>query len=185
MGPTDFEITGLVISPLRRFEGRPADGIAPFDGDEHPQTVRVRAHKGFVGDRYFGSKFTYATATFIAAEQVRWLEGELGTGPFDPLESRRNIVTTGIDVDALARHEFTIDAGHGPIRFRSITPANPCAWMNVVYADGAHQTLRGHAGIRAEPIDDGHISIGPATLSDVRALTDGELRRRITEAPVS
>ncbi len=179
-----FTIESLVVAPRRRFDGRPADGPTPAHGDEHPTTVRVRAHKGLVGDRYFGTRFTYATCSIIAAEQVLALEGELQSGPFDPVDARRNLVTRGLDVDALVRCSFTIDAGHGPIRFRSITPANPCAWMNEMFAPGAHQALRGHAGIRCEPLDDGQISAGPATVFDVVVLSPEELRRRVSTAAI-
>lgn len=188
----EFVIETLVVSPVRRYDGRPADGPLPHDGDETPAEVRVRAHKGLVGDRYFGSRFTYAAMTIIAAESVERLQDQLvGEGlfeppnvPFDPVDARRNVVTRGLDVDGLVRSTFTIDAGHGPIRFRSITPANPCAWMNVVYAPGAHQALRGHAGIRCEPLDDGVLAVGPATLADVAPIPHDELRRRVERAPV-
>jgi hypothetical protein len=179
-----FEIVTLLVSPLHRYEGRPVDGPAAYDGVEIVESVRVRAHKGLVGDRYFGSKFTYATVTLIAEESIAWLEGELATGPFDPALARRNVVTRGIDVDALARTTFTIEAGRGPIRFRSLTPANPCAWMNEAFAPGAHQALRGRGGIRCEPLDDGELAIGPATLSDVTAIPPEELTRRVSRAPV-
>jgi MOSC domain-containing protein YiiM len=180
----EFEIVTLLVSPLHRYEGRPSDGVAPYDGVEVVESVRVRAHKGLVGDRYFGTKFTYATVTLIAEESIAWLEGELGTGPFDPALSRRNLVTRGIDVDALARTTFTIDGGDGPIRFRSLTPANPCGWMNDAFAAGAHQALRGRAGIRCEPLDDGELSVGPATLSNIAAIPPEELTRRVRSAPV-
>lgn len=195
---TDFEIRGLVVSPRRRMDGRPGEGMAPFAqdqarGPEHPQTVEVRAGKGLVGDRYFNTRFAYAAVTFLAAEKVARLQDEIvGEGlfeppnlPFDPLAARRNVVTTGLDVDALVRTRFTIDAGHGPIRFRSITPANPCAWMNHVFAAGAHRALRGHAGIRCEPLDDGWLSIGPARLLDVVEIPHDEMRRRVSTAPIS
>ena len=184
MDATRLEIVSLVVSPLRRYDGRPSQGITPFDGPEHPESVRVRAHKGLVGDRYFNTRFTYASVTLIAEESLRWLEDELGAGPFDPRLARRNIVTRGLDVEALVRSAFTIDAGHGPIRFRSITPANPCAWLDQVYAPGAHKAMRGHAGIRCEPLDDGQLSVGPATLLASRKLEPDELKRRITKSPV-
>jgi hypothetical protein len=180
----EFEIVTLLVSPLHRYEGRPADGAAPYDGVEIVESVRVRAHKGLVGDRYFGTKFTYATVTLIAEESIAWLEGELATGPFDPSLARRNLVTRGIDVDALARTTFTIDGGHGPIRFRSLTPANPCAWMNGAFAPGAHQALRGRGGIRCEPLDDGELTVGPATISDIAPIPPEELTRRVSSAPV-
>lgn len=180
----DLEIVSLLVSKVRRYEGRPGDGPEPYDiGDELVDSANVRAHKGLVGDRYFGTRFAFAAMTMIAAESIEQLAAELGAGPFDPALARRNLVTRGLDVDALARTTFTLDAGHGPIRFRSMTPANPCAWMNTVYAPGAHQALRGHAGIRCEPLDDGELSIGPTTIADITPIPPEELTRRIKAAP--
>ncbi|MDR7085549.1 hypothetical protein J2X11_000388 [Aeromicrobium panaciterrae] len=178
----DLEIVTLVVSPRHAYEGRPTDGVAPFDGVEVVDSVRVRAHKGLVGDRYFGTKFAYASVTLIAEESIHWLEGELAAGPFDPSLARRNVVTRGLDVDALVRMSFTLDSGSGPIRFRSITPANPCAWMNEAFAPGAHQALRGRGGIRCEPLDDGDLSVGRATISDIEPLPPEELNRRVKAA---
>lgn len=178
----ELEIVTLVVSPRHAYEGRPAGGVPPFDGSETSDSVRVRAHKGIVGDRYFGTRFTYASLTLIAEESLRWLEAELAAGPFDPALARRNVVTRGHDVDALARTSFTLDAGHGPIRFRSLTPANPCAWMNEVFAPGAHQALRGRGGIRCEPLDDGELSVGPASISNITPLPPEELTRRVKAA---
>jgi MOSC domain-containing protein YiiM len=173
----DFEIVSLVISPVHRYEGRPSDGAMPFDGPESVDEVQVRAHKGLVGDRYFGTKHRHAAVTFLAAESIDQLEGELGTGPFDPELARRNVVARGLDVESLVHTTFTIDTGDGPIAFRSLTRANPCAWMNVVFAEGAHQAMRGHAGIRAEPLDDGVLRVGQGTLIDVVPVPAEELSR--------
>lgn len=181
-----FEIRHLVASSRHRYDGRPADGPKPAPGQESPREVQVRAGKGLVGDRYFGSRHRYAAVTFLAWESLDRLEGELGTGPFDPLDARRNVVTTGLDVEALVHTEFTIAcAGAEPIRFRSLTRANPCAWMNEVFAPGAHQAMRGDAGIRCEPLDDGVLRVGPAELLTVRELAPEEasaLRRSALDA---
>ncbi|GAA1749831.1 MOSC domain-containing protein [Aeromicrobium alkaliterrae] len=171
------QIKALVVAPSHRMSGRPRDGMAPATGPEDATTARVRAHRGIVGDRYFGTRSARAAVTMIATESIEQLERDLGAGPFDPALSRRNLVVEGFDVDALVRCSFTLDAGHGPIRFRSFTPASPCAWMNEVFAPGAHQALRGHAGIRCEPLDDGQISVGPATITDVAPLAPHELKR--------
>ena len=189
----ELQIVTLVVSRVRRYDGRPSDGPAPYDiSDDLVDSARVRAHKGIVGDRYFGSRFTYAAMSMIAAEQIEWLERELaGDGlfpaantPFDPALSRRNVVTRGLDVDALARTTFTLDAGHGPVRFRSMTPANPCGWLNTVYAPGAHKAMRGHGGIRCEPLDDGRLDVGPATIADITPIPPDELTRRVRTAAV-
>ena len=126
-----------------------------------------------MGDRYFGTRFASASVTIIAAEGIEQLERDLAGDclfpafdtPFDPVLARRNIVTRGIDVDELVGTTFTLDAGHGPVRFRSRTAASPCGWMNEFYAPGAHRSLRGRGGIRCEPLDDGLLSRGPALLT--------------------
>jgi MOSC domain-containing protein YiiM len=173
-----FEIVTLVVSPLHRYDGRPGDGPRPHDGVETVDEVQVRAHRGLVGDRYFGTKHAHAAVTFIAIEGIERLEGELGTGPFLPELARRNVITRGLDVEALVHTTFTIDTGAARLSFRSLTRANPCAWMDVAFAAGAHQALRGHAGIRSEPLDDGLLRVGPATLVDVEPLPPEALARR-------
>ena len=179
----EIEILTLVVSPVRRYDGRPSDGPRPYDGRETADEVQVRAHKGLVGDRYFGTRHQFAAVTFLASESIDWLEGELGplpdgATPFDPALARRNVVTRGLDVESLLHTTFTIDAGNGPIPFRALTRANPCAFMNGAFADGAHQAMRGHAGIRTEPLKDGVLRVGPATLLDVVPLAPEELTRR-------
>lgn len=184
----DARIETLVVSPRHRYDGRPGDGPRPASGPETVERARLRAHKGIVGDRYFGTRHRFASVTFLAAESVERLETVLGgllpgTGAFDPVLARRNVVTRGIDVEDLVHTVFTIDAGAGPMRFRSLTRANPCAWMNGAYADGAHGAMRGHAGIRCEPLDDGELVVGPVRLLDVVRLSPEELtaaRRRAT-----
>lgn len=182
VAPTDLEIVGFVVSPKRRFQRRPADGPEPYEGDEHPTWIDIRAGLGVVGDRYFNAGYPYAAVTLIAEESVEWLADRLDAGPFDPLLARRNIVTRGLDVDALARTEFVLESTDGLARFRSITPANPCAWMNEMYAPGAHQAFRGHAGIRCEPLTDASLRLGPARLVSSRNLEPDELQRRVTQA---
>ena len=167
----------LVVSPVHRYDGRPSDGVLPFDGSESVDEVQVRAHRGLVGDRYFGTKHRHAAVTFLAAESIDQLEGELGTGPFDPELARRNVVTRGLDVESLVHTTFTIDTGHGTLAFRSLSRANHCAWMNVVFAEGAHQAMRGHGGIRSEPLDDGVLRVGTARLLDVVPVPAEELTR--------
>jgi hypothetical protein len=52
-------------------------------------------------------------------------------------------------------------------------PANPCAWLDVVLAPGAHRGMRGRGGIRCAPLSDGVLRLGPAVLrSGVRLDAD-------------
>lgn len=184
--PVDLDIVGLVVSPRHSYDGRPSDGPKNVPGlGRQVDAVPVRASKGLVGDRYFGTRHRFAAVTFLAVEEIDRLEGELGTGPFDPLLARRNVLTRGLDVESLVHSEFTLEVGGHRVTFRSLTRANPCAWMDVVFAPGAHQAMRGHAGIRTEPLDDGELAVGPARLVAVRHLSAddaAQLRREALDA---
>lgn len=183
--PVDLEVVGLVVSPRHRYDGRPSDGPRPAMGSDRRTSVDVRAHKGLVGDRYFGTRHRFAAVTFLAAEELASVASALGADDLDPFLARRNVVTRGLDVEALVHSEFTIEQAGRRLTFRSLTRANPCAWMDVVLAPGAHQAMRGHAGVRSEPLDDGVLAVGPARLVAVRHLSPGdaaELRREALAA---
>jgi hypothetical protein len=168
------EIVALLVSPVHAYEGRPQDGplVDPLDGVV--DRVTVRAGLGLVGDRYFNQAVhRKAAVTFFAVEALEALG--LETLP-DPHLVRRNVVLRGFPVDTLAARRlpdgsrvdgqvFSIDSGFGPVRFQAHRPANPCAWMDVAVAPGAFKGLRGHGGVRCEPLDDGELWLGPAVLT--------------------
>lgn len=152
------EIVLLLASPLHRYEGRPKDGAVPFDGRETFDEITVTAHKGIVGDRFFGHRaHVQASVTIMAAESI--------DGLGDPARARRNIITRGIDIDAMLHEQFSLDSGEGPVWFRANQPANPCAWMDEQLSPGAFKKLRNRGGMRCEPLTDGTLKTGPVTLA--------------------
>ena len=169
-----MEIVGLVVSPEHRYEGRPSDGPKPATTDESRERVEVRAHLGIVGDRYFGTKHRHAAVTLISADDVQAALAEMGVAEPDVRRTRRNIILRNLDVEALVNATFTLDSGDGPVRFRALARANPCAWMDEAFGRGARDALRGHAGIRAEPLDDGVLRVGPVTISDIAPVDPAE-----------
>lgn len=169
------EIVALLVSPLHAYEGRPADGPRPDPAGGSRERVEVRAGHGIVGDRYAGHPaHRTAAVTVFAAEALDEVAAELGLpGVPDLLAPRRNIVLRGVppaDLDAFAAPRggtgalLGLDSGEGVVRLRAHRPAYPCRWMDEVLAPGAFRALRGRAGVRCAPLDDGRLRGGPALL---------------------
>jgi MOSC domain-containing protein YiiM len=151
------EIVQLLVSPVHRYEGRPADGPLPAPPGELVDSIEIRAGLGVVGDRYFGRRaHRDAAVTIIAAESL--------PPGVDLVQTRRNILLRGADVDALVGLTIALDSGTGPVSLRVHRPANPCAWLDVVVGPGTRLALRGKGGVRCEPLTDGRLRVGPVTL---------------------
>jgi MOSC domain-containing protein YiiM len=167
-------IEHLLSSAIHRYEGRPADGPLPSVGAEEHEMVTVRAHLGIVGDRHFGkAAHRTASVTVMAVESVEHVQRTLGLpNALDPLDTRRNILIRGVDIDRLRGAIFSLDTGDGPVLFKAHRPANPCAWMDVMLAPGAHKALRGRGGLRCEPLSSGQLRTGAAQLRSSIALDD-------------
>jgi MOSC domain-containing protein YiiM len=158
------EVVGLLASPGHRYDGRPGAVVPEQAGDRRAE-LEIRAGFGVVGDRYAGRPaHRDASVTVIAAEPLDALAAELGVPPFDPLLTRRNVVLRGADVESLRGKTFALDCGDGVVVLRGGRPANPCAWMDVVLAPGAHRGMRGRGGIRCAPETGGVLRLGPAVL---------------------
>jgi MOSC domain-containing protein YiiM len=152
-------IVELLVSPVHRFEGRPSDGPAPAPPGELGELVEeitIRARLGVVGDRYFGkTAHKDAAVTLISQESL-----PPGIGL---VQTRRNILVRGIDVDSMVGQVLTLDSGAGPVAFEVKRRANPCAWMDVAIGPGAFKALRGKGGVRCVPLNDGVLRVGPVT----------------------
>jgi MOSC domain-containing protein YiiM len=172
------EIVALVVSSVHAYVGRPEDGA---QADPEPVTrgeIEVRAGLGIVGDRYFNqSAHRNAAVTVFDAGVLDELAVELGLDQApDPVLTRRNIIIRGYPIDQLAVRRtgsgervpgraFSLDSGLGAVWFQAHRPANPCAWMDAMVAPGAFKGLRGHGGVRCEPLDSGTLRLGPAILT--------------------
>lgn len=165
-----FTIHHIFVSPGHNYFGRPKDG--PGDHPTHDAaTADLRAGKGILGDRYFGVPAHYeAQITFVALEVFELVVAEFGVESVSPAIMRRNVVTGGINLNQLLGQEFTIDSGHGPVRFQGTRACSPCAWMDVAFAPGANRFLKGRGGLRARILSDGMLAQGPALLTSEIAL---------------
>ncbi|WP_425246192.1 molybdenum cofactor biosysynthesis protein [Streptomyces sp. NEAU-NA10] len=156
----EVEVVQLLVSPVHRFAGRPADGPTDGPGDQVVRSVEVRGGLGLVGDRYFGRPaHRDAAVTIMAAENL-----PVDIDPsVDLRHTRRNILLRGVDIDSHVGSTIVLDGGSGPVAFRVNRPARPCAWMDVTVGPGAQRALRGKGGVRCTPLSDGVLTLGRAT----------------------
>ena len=126
-------------------------------------SVAVKAGKGIVGDRYFNGEGTFSGSvkknreseiTFIAAEEIDRFNESRGTR-FGYSEFRRNVITRGVDLNALVGVEFEI-AG---IKFVGIDLCEPCAHLAKVLHPDVLPHLVHRGGLRAAIQGNGRIAV--------------------------
>ncbi|MEA2144048.1 MAG: hypothetical protein QOI64_2478 [Solirubrobacteraceae bacterium] len=141
---------------------------------EAPMTVvaqaTARAARGLVGDRYHDARGTFSDPhangndlTLIEAEVLNALA--VPTGPIAPERARRNIVTRGIDLNALVGALFTV----GSVQCVGRRLCEPCAHLQRLTVPGTLRALVHQGGLRADVLTDGVIRVG----DDVRAPPSG------------
>ncbi|MBD0843801.1 MULTISPECIES: molybdenum cofactor biosysynthesis protein [unclassified Streptomyces] len=161
MTDVPVQVVQLLVSPVHRLAGRPADGVAPGGDGELVERAEVREGLGLVGDRYYGQRaHRDASVTLMAVENL-----PTGIDPsVDLRRTRRNVLLRGIDIDALVGSVVSLDCGTGPVVLAVNRPARPCAWMDVTIGAGAQRALRGKGGVRCTPLTDGTLAVGKAVL---------------------
>ena len=181
-GPETFDAVelGYVVAPAdvalwappsasgARTSGR-VDAIAVAPDAEAPMVrvdrALVRAGRGLEGDRYFDQRGTFSNTyarghdlTLIESEVLESLE--LPAGRLAPEEARRNLVTVGIDLNALVGRHFRV----GEIECFGQRLCEPCAQLErLTAAAGKPGTLRAlihKGGLRADVLSDGEIRVG-------------------------
>jgi MOSC domain-containing protein YiiM len=119
-------------------------------------SVRALAGRGLEGNRYFFDEAAPGTAlTLIAAEAMEAMEREDGIS-IEPRESRRNVVTRGIDVNELVGKRFRV----GEVECRGIALCEPCAGLQAMTKPGVIKALTHRGGLNADILSDGSISLG-------------------------
>jgi MOSC domain-containing protein YiiM len=125
------------------------------------ERVNCVAGRGLEGDRFFDFKRDYkGQVTFFALEVHRWLSAKLGVHDRPPAVFRRNLLTSGVDLEALIGVEFEFQG----VRFAGTAECKPCYWMESAFGAGAEEALSGRGGLRAKILSDGPLQVGPATL---------------------
>ena len=126
-------------------------------------TVELRAGRGIVGDRYFDG-----TGTFSASEkhgqELTLIEAEVLDALRDdglhltPVDARRNIVTRGIDLNALVGQEFQI----GAARCIGRRLCEPCSHLQRLTGAALLRAMVHRGGLRADILTSGVVHVGDA-----------------------
>jgi hypothetical protein len=125
--------------------------------------ARALAGRGLEGDRYANGAGTFSPRsghrpgyelTLIAAEVVEELTAR--DAAVDFISTRRNVLTRGIDVNALVGRDFYI----GHVRCRGLRLAEPCAHLERLEGPGLLRALIHRGGLRVDILTDGHITQG-------------------------
>lgn len=150
--PRPMRLLHLFISPGHNYFGH--HGQRP---GTHPvievDAVECVAGRGLRGDRFFDYKPDYkGQITFFASEVFEQIRLELNLPEAHPRDTRRNVITAGIELHALIGQEFEIQG----VRFAGIEECRPCYWMNNAFRDErAEAWLEGNGGLRARILTDG------------------------------
>jgi MOSC domain-containing protein YiiM len=121
----------------------------------------ARAGRGLEGDRYAAGAGTFSDArarghdlTLIEAEALDDLV--LPSGALAPEAARRNVVTRGIDLDALVGRRFRV----GEVVCAGRRPCEPCAHLERLTEPGTLRGLVHRGGLRADVLTGGTIRLG-------------------------
>jgi MOSC domain-containing protein YiiM len=126
------------------------------------EQAALHAGKGLEGDRYYapGGAGTGEALTLIAAEALDGLESDTGIR-LSAADSRRQVLTRGIDLNALVGREFTV----GDVRCLGVELCEPCTHLQSLTHPGVLKGLVHRGGLRADVLTDGVIAVRDAVAS--------------------
>ena len=154
-------------APRPRLQGR-VEVIAVSEHATGPMRrvdeTRALAGRGLAGDRYAANAGTFTPKnglglgydlTLIEAEMIEGLALPDG-GRLEPADARRNLVTRGIDLNALVGRRFRV----GDVECAGRRLCEPCAHLERLTVQGVLRPLIHRGGLRADVLTDGLIETG-------------------------
>ncbi|SAL36849.1 MOSC domain protein [Caballeronia cordobensis] len=121
------------------------------------ESALALAGEGLDGDHY-SRKDGSRQVTLIQAESLRAIASHLGLDEVSPGGLRRNIVTSGINLNALKDRRFRI----GDALLEASGECHPCSRMEETFGVGGYNAVRGFGGITARVVEGGTIALANA-----------------------
>jgi hypothetical protein len=164
VAPADVSLWAPVAVTTPRRRGR-VEALALAGEAEAPMTLveqaTARAGRGLEGDRYFAGRGTFSNRyargrdlTLIEAEALE--SPALFTEALLPQQARRNVITRGIDLNALVGRRFAV----GEVQCAGQRLCEPCAHLERLTRPGTLRALVHRGGLRADLLSDGVIRVG-------------------------
>lgn len=151
-----IRVERIFISPGHNFfghQGKPAGTHSTIEVGE----VECVAGKGLAGDRFFNFKENYkGQITFFSGDVFDDICRRLGVSGKLAGVTRRNVITRGVDLNALIGKQFAVQG----VMFEGVSECTPCHWMNEAIAPGAESALQGRGGLRARILSGGRLRAG-------------------------
>jgi MOSC domain-containing protein YiiM len=126
------------------------------------QEARVEAGRGLERDRAFEVPQEKRQVTLVQAEHLPVIAALVGLEAVKPEQLRRNLLVSGINLQALKTRRFRI----GRVLFEGTGDCHPCSRMEENLGRGGYQAMRGHGGIAARVIEGGFIRVGDAVVPE-------------------
>jgi MOSC domain-containing protein YiiM len=121
--------------------------------EPHALPERLERVDAVAGEGLAGSR--YSDLTLIQAEALEGLREEHGIA-LSAAESRRNVLTRGIDLNELVGRRFTV----GEVECVGVELCEPCANLQRMTRPGVLRGLVHRAGINADIVRGGRIAVG-------------------------
>ena len=131
--------------------------------------AEIEAGKGIVGDRYYVGEGTFSELlqglpeveiTLIEQEEIDAFNAIAHT-EFTAQDFRRNLVTTGIQLNDLVDVEFQV----GSVTLKGIRLCEPCAHLAQSLGDEVMKHMLHKAGLRAQILSGGTISVNDEVIA--------------------
>jgi hypothetical protein len=148
------EVVGIYVSEVKMGPMQPCTAATAVAG------------RGLSGDRYAVGAGTFTPkSNRMRGYELTLIESEAldrmtlpDRSHLTAAESRRNVITRGIELNGLVGHEFTIGAVHAVGR----RLCEPCAHLQRLTRPGVVAGLIHRGGLRADILTDGEIHLGDA-----------------------
>ena len=121
------------------------------------ERAKAIATKGLEGDhRMAKTPGSARQVTLISEEFMQQIAHFTGLSTIDPVLLRRNLVVSGINLNALRHQRFQI----GEAVFEATALCHPCSRMDAALGKGGVAAMIGHGGLCARILNTGYITVG-------------------------